>query len=102
MYLPISNFIDSVFRIDKASYREVYLEECKYIVKEKMMSNYITDDIIIFLMILIEKILIILMIKILINKYKKIFLLKSRANLFILHLSLKVCYVNKISSHPAL
>ena len=48
MYLPISNLIDSVFRIDKNYYSQVYLEECKCVVKEKKISNYITDDINIF------------------------------------------------------
>ena len=38
MYLSISN-------VDWFSL-EVFLEECKYVVKEKKMSNYITDDII--------------------------------------------------------
>ena len=37
--------INSVFRID---YSLVHLEECKHVVKEKKMSNYINDDINIF------------------------------------------------------
>ena len=37
--------IDSVFRTDKNYYPQVFLEECKYVVKEKKMPEYITDDI---------------------------------------------------------
>ena len=37
--------IDSVFRTDKNYYPQVFLEECKYIVKEKKMPEYITDKI---------------------------------------------------------
>ena len=37
--------IDSTFRKDKNHYLEVFLEECKYVVKEKRMSKYVTDDI---------------------------------------------------------
>ena len=33
--------IDSVYRKDK----NLFLEECRYIVKEKKMSNFVTDDI---------------------------------------------------------
>ena len=35
--------IDSVFKIGKNYYSQVFLE-CKYIVKEKKMIRYITDD----------------------------------------------------------
>ena len=41
----ISNLIDSVFRTGKNYYPSVFLEECKYIVKEKKMPEYIADDI---------------------------------------------------------
>ena len=34
-------FIDSVYRADKNYYPQVFLEECKYVVKEKMMPGYI-------------------------------------------------------------
>ena len=34
--------IDSVFRIAKNYYPQVFVEECKYIVKEKKMPKYIT------------------------------------------------------------
>ena len=36
---------DLLFRTDKNYYPQVFLEECKYIVKEKKMSEYITDEI---------------------------------------------------------
>ena len=35
---------DSVFRTDKNYYPQVLLEECKYVVKEKKMPEYITDN----------------------------------------------------------
>ena len=35
--------IDSVFRTGKNYYLQVFLEECKYIVKEKEMPEYISD-----------------------------------------------------------
>ena len=37
--------IDSVYRKDKDYYRQVLLDECKYVVKERKMSKFITDDI---------------------------------------------------------
>ena len=37
--------IDSVHRKDKDYYSQVVLEECKYVVKEKKVSKFITDDI---------------------------------------------------------
>ena len=37
--------IDSVFRTGNNYYPQVFLEECKYVVKEKTMSKYIIDDI---------------------------------------------------------
>ena len=37
--------IDTVFRTSKNYYPHIFLEECKYVVKEKKMSKYITDDI---------------------------------------------------------
>ena len=36
--------IDSVFRIGKNYYFHAFLEECKYVVKEKKMPKYITDS----------------------------------------------------------
>ena len=37
--------MDSVFRAAKNCYHQVFLEECKYIVKEKKIPEYITDEI---------------------------------------------------------
>ena len=37
--------VDSVFRTGKNYYPQVFLEEWKYVVKEKKMPVYITDDI---------------------------------------------------------
>ena len=39
--------IDSVYKKDKNYYPQVFLEECKYIIKEKKKSvkKFITDDI---------------------------------------------------------
>ena len=37
--------IDSIFRTGKNCYPQVFLEEYKYVVKEKKMPEYITDDI---------------------------------------------------------
>ena len=37
--------IDSVYRKDKTYYPQVFLEECKYVLKEKKVAKYITDDI---------------------------------------------------------
>ena len=39
----ISNF-DCVFRTGKNYYLQVFLEECKYVVKEKKIFNYIIDN----------------------------------------------------------
>ena len=38
-------FIDSGFQTGKNYYPQVFLEECKYIVKEKKIPKYIIDDI---------------------------------------------------------
>ena len=38
--------IDSVLKIDKRSYPQVYLEQCKYKLKKRKIVNYITDEII--------------------------------------------------------
>ena len=37
--------IDSVYRKGKDYYPQVFLEECKYVVKEKKKSKFITDNI---------------------------------------------------------
>ena len=36
--------IDSVFKMGKKYYPPVFLEECKYIVKEKRATKYINED----------------------------------------------------------
>ena len=38
--------IDSVLKIDKRAYPQVYLEQCKYKLKKKKIVNYIDDEII--------------------------------------------------------
>ena len=40
--------IDSAFSTGKIYYPQVFLEECKYVVKEKKIPEYIIDDIEIF------------------------------------------------------
>ena len=35
---------DSLLRAGKNYYLQVLLEECKYVIKEKKIHNYITDD----------------------------------------------------------
>ena len=37
--------IDSAFSTGKIYYPQVFLEECKYVVKEKKIPEYITEDI---------------------------------------------------------
>ena len=37
--------INSIFRADKNYYPEEFVDECNYLVKEKMMPECITDDI---------------------------------------------------------
>ena len=65
-------FLNSVFRTCKNYYPQVFLEEDKYVAKEKKIPKYIIDDIEI-LQILVEKILMkkILIAKILMKKIKK-------------------------------
>ena len=51
MVLTISStiiLIESVFRTGINFYPEVFLEDCKYVVKEKKIPKYITDDLEIF------------------------------------------------------
>ena len=83
--------IDSVFRAGKNYYPQVFLEKCKYVVKEKKMSEYVidgieissdsdeknTDEEILMKKILMRRILMkkILMKKILIKKFFYIFFL---------------------------
>ena len=37
--------INLVFRTDKDYYSQMFLEECKYIIKENEMLKYITNDV---------------------------------------------------------
>ena len=37
--------IESIYRKDKDYYPQVFLNECKYVVKEKKISKFITGDI---------------------------------------------------------
>ena len=39
------NLINSVFITGKSYFPQVFLEECKYVVKEKTIPQYIIDDI---------------------------------------------------------
>ena len=43
IYLSVI-LIDSVYKKDKNYYLQVFLEECKYVVKEKNKSKFITDN----------------------------------------------------------
>ena len=43
-----ATLIDTVFRTGKNYYPQVFLEECKYIVKEKKIHNYFIDDMEVF------------------------------------------------------
>ena len=36
--------IDSIFKMGKNYYTQVFLEECKYTVKEKEVTRYIAED----------------------------------------------------------
>ena len=38
--------IDSVLKIDKRTYPQAYLEQCKYKLKKRKIVNYIDDEII--------------------------------------------------------
>ena len=37
--------IDSIYRTSTSFYPQLFSEECKYVVKEKNIPEYITDDI---------------------------------------------------------
>ena len=43
-YICLMILIDSNFRTDINYYPQVFLEECKYVVREKKMSKYIIDE----------------------------------------------------------
>ena len=45
MYLSISNIDWFSLQKDKNYYPQMFLEECKHVVKEKMMPEFITDEI---------------------------------------------------------
>ena len=67
--------IDSIFRTGNNYHPQVFLEECKYVVKEKKMLKYIIDKIeILTKKFLVKKFLMkkILMKKMLMKKIKKI------------------------------
>ena len=36
--------LDSIFRTGRNYYTQVFLEECKFVIKEKKISRYIIDD----------------------------------------------------------
>ena len=36
--------IDSIFKMGESYYSQVFLEECKYIVKEEEVTRHITED----------------------------------------------------------
>ena len=57
IHLPIIIFNDSVFRTCKNYYAKVFQEECKYVIKEKIMPKYIIEDMQISFDDLIKKIL---------------------------------------------
>ena len=41
-YVPISAVcIDSVLRLDKKNYRQIYLEQCKYKIRKRELVNFI-------------------------------------------------------------
>ena len=37
--------LDSIFRMGKNYYPQVFLGKCKYVIKEKKTHKYVTDDI---------------------------------------------------------
>ena len=44
MYLAIVILTDSVLKIGKNYYSQVFLEECKYIIKDKKINKYISNN----------------------------------------------------------
>ena len=92
--------IDSVFRVDKNHYSQAYLEECnKHFVKEKRISNYITDYINIYFDDSDREDSDYSVKKILMIKYKKLLLIEIRADFFILCLSLKSSLISAVILH---
>ena len=45
IYIPVID-IDSVLKVNKRAYPQVYLEQCKYKLKKRKVVNYIDDEII--------------------------------------------------------
>ena len=45
IYIPVID-IDSILKIDKRTYPQAYLEQCKYKLKKRKIVNYIDDEII--------------------------------------------------------
>ena len=43
IFLSVTS-VDSIFRTGKNYYPQVFLEECKYVIKERKIHNYITND----------------------------------------------------------
>ena len=37
--------IDSILRVDKENYPQVYLEQCKYKIKKRELMNFIDDEV---------------------------------------------------------
>lgn len=44
MHLSVSYITDFVFKIGKSYHLQVFLEDCKYIIKEKKINKYINID----------------------------------------------------------
>ena len=40
----IIDYVDSVVKVGKKYYPQVFLEECKYVERKNKMFNYINDD----------------------------------------------------------
>ena len=40
-----SRCIDSILRVDKKNYPQVYLEQCKYKIKNRELTNFIDDEV---------------------------------------------------------
>ena len=37
--------VDSVLRVDKKNYAQIYLEQCKYKIRKRELENFINDDV---------------------------------------------------------
>ena len=38
-------FVDSILRVEKRNYPQVYLEQCKYKIKKRELVNFIDDEV---------------------------------------------------------